>query len=203
MRWKELSWFAIVVIVFCVSAGDAFESYRLPNTTVPTHYDLFINTEFHNDDLDYNGTVKIVINVLEDTKQIVLHSSRSILVNVELKNDNQLPLAIVNFEFDNDREFLIVNTASVLSGGSQVVLEIDFLNSINRTDQAGFYRTTYTADDGTLKYAGVTQFQACDARSAFPCYDEPGLKTTFDVRIACGVDYHARSNAEIASISIL
>lgn len=203
MRWKELSWSAIVVIVLCVSASDAFESFRLPNTTVPSHYDLFINTEIHNDDLDYNGTVKIVINVLEDTKQIVLHSSRSTLVKVELKNDNQLPLAVVNHEFDLEREFLVVNTASVLPGGSLVVLEIDFLNSFNRTDQAGFYRTTYTADDGTLKYAGVTQFQACEARSAFPCYDEPGLKATFDVRIACGVDYHARSNGDIASISIL
>ncbi|XP_021712368.1 puromycin-sensitive aminopeptidase-like protein [Aedes aegypti] len=203
MKWKELSYLAVILLVICVPISEAFESFRLPNTTIPTHYDLFINTEIHNGDLDYNGTVKIAINILEDTKQIVLHSSRSTLVNVELTNDNQLPMKVINYELHNEREFLVVYTADVLKSGSRVVLAIDFLNSINRTDQAGFYRTSYTDDDGTLKYSGVTQFQACDARSAFPCYDEPGIKTTFDVRIACGIDYHARSNAEIASISIL
>ncbi|XP_062540207.1 aminopeptidase N-like [Armigeres subalbatus] len=202
MRWKKTCSSAIVIL-FCICVGDAFESFRLPNTTVPTHYDLFIDTEVHNDELDYNGTVKIHINVLEDTKQIVLHSSRSTLVNVHLKNNNQLPLRVINHDFDNEREFLVVNTADVLTGGSKVVLEVDFLNSLNRTDRSGFYRTSYTDSNDTLKYAGVTQFQACEARSAFPCYDEPGIKATFDVRIACGVNYHARSNAEIASIAML
>ncbi|XP_065073169.1 aminopeptidase N-like [Ochlerotatus camptorhynchus] len=201
MKWK--TFYLTVAILASMSICKAFESFRLPNSTIPTHYDLFIDTEIHNDNLDYNGTVKISINVLEDTKQIILHSSRSTLVELVLKDDNQLPITVINHEFEIEKEFLIVHVASALKNGSRVVLEIDFLNSINRTDQAGFYRTSYNDDNGTLKYAGLTQFQACEARSSFPCYDEPGIKATFDVRITCGVDYHARSNAEIASVAIL
>ncbi|XP_058449738.1 aminopeptidase N-like [Malaya genurostris] len=189
---------AIVSLTGC----QCFDSFRLPNHTIPVHYDLFINTDIHEGLLDYNGTVEIHLKVLENTQQIVLHSSRSTIVNITMKNSDYVPVRIVNFEFENEREFLIVNTASVLTTGSLIWLKIDFVNSIDRDDRSGFYRTSYNDNDGNLKYAGITQFQACDARSSFPCFDEPGIKATFDVRIACGAEYHARSNADIASISI-
>lgn len=190
-------------LVLGITVCEGFESYRLPNTTKPTHYDLFIDTNIHKGDLDYNGTVKIYIDILQDTKQLVLHSSRSTLVNVELKSSDLLNIPVVKFDTEIEKEFLIVHVASDLKNGSSVVLEIDFINSINRTDQAGFYQTSYTTDANVVKYAGLTQFQACEARSAFPCYDEPGIKTTFDLRITCGIDYHARANSEIASTTII
>ncbi|XP_058836987.1 uncharacterized protein LOC131693292 [Topomyia yanbarensis] len=193
----------LIVAILCLTGGTCFESFRLPNNTIPTHYNLFIDTNIHEGILEYNGTVEIHIKVLENTKQIVLHSSRSTLVDISLKNSEHVSIKIVNFEFEKEREFLILNTASMLTEGSTLWLKIDFINSIDRGDRSGFYRTTYNDDDGVLKYAGITQFQACEARSSFSCYDEPGIKATFDVRITCGVDYHARSNADIAGISIL
>lgn len=181
----------------------AFDTYRLPNQTVPTHYDLYLDTNLHLADLDYSGNVKIRIQVLESTSQIVLHSKRSEIVRLELRNSNQLAISLKSFEMDADKDFLIVNTKETLPAGSTYVLDIDFTNSLDRTDAAGFYRSSYVNAEGVTKFLGVTQFESTDARSAFPCFDEPGIKTTYSVQIACGLDYNARSNAPALGIQLL
>ena len=68
---------------------------------------------------------------------------------------------------------------------------------------AGFYRSKYkpvvtpaksVAFDGEHHYMFSTQFEACDARRAFPCFDEPNLKATFDFEIEIPDDQVALSN---------
>lgn len=68
---------------------------------------------------------------------------------------------------------------------------------------AGFYRSKYkpavtpspgTAKEGNDYYMFSTQFEACDARRAFPCFDEPNLKATFDFEIEIPEDQTALSN---------
>ena len=61
---------------------------------------------------------------------------------------------------------------------------------------AGFYRSKYTVD-GEVRYLATTQFEATDARRAFPCWDEPALKATFDVTLVVPHDRVAISNMPI------
>ncbi|XP_055532864.1 aminopeptidase N-like [Wyeomyia smithii] len=199
---------ALLLVSICSASpfGEGsreFLSYRLPNTTIPTHYNLYLDTNVHLGDFEYKGNVQISITVLEKTQQIVLHSTRSVIDRLELRNSNQLLMAIYEPEFDEDKEFLIVNTKESLAVGTNYVLDIDFTNSLDRTDRAGFYRSSYETTEGETRYLGVTQFQPCDARSAFPCYDEPGIKATFDVRIACGIEYTAKANAPALGVTLL
>ena len=74
---------------------------------------------------------------------------------------------------------------------------IDFKGTMNDA-MGGFYRARYkptvTPDPATPKddewhYMFSTQFEACDARRAFPCFDEPNLKAgfEFDIEIPDGL----------------
>jgi aminopeptidase N len=68
---------------------------------------------------------------------------------------------------------------------------------------AGFYRSKYKPTveaaksvprDDEYHYMFSTQFEACDARRTFPCFDEPNLKATFDFEIEIPDDQVALSN---------
>ena len=69
------------------------------------------------------------------------------------------------------------------------VLEIDY-DAPFAADLAGLYRVQ---EDGA--WYAYTQFESTDARRAFPCFDEPGFKTAFDVTITAPVGLTALSNS--------
>src|SRR5690606_15747608 len=59
----------------------------------------------------------------------------------------------------------------------------------------GFYRSTFTDSSGEEQVIATTQFEATDARRAFPCWDEPDLKAVFSVTLVVDADLAALSNA--------
>ncbi|XP_058811597.1 aminopeptidase N-like [Topomyia yanbarensis] len=183
------------------AAKSNFESFRLPNTSVPIHYDLFLDTNVNLNDPTFIGNVQIQLTILENTSQIVLHSSHNSINNVQLFNSNQLQLALVNTEPVIEREFLVINSKTTLAAGSNYRLVIDFSGKL-RDDLLGFYRSSYVDSAGSRQYIAVTQFEPSYARSAFPCYDEPGYRSTFSISISCGTNYKATSNMPIVGITI-
>lgn len=90
---------------------------------------------------------------------------------------------------------------------SDTVLEINFVGTMNNA-MAGFYRSKYkpavapsadTPKEGEFYYMLSTQFESCDARRAFPCFDEPNLKATFDFEIEVPKGQIALSNMPVKS----
>ena len=63
----------------------------------------------------------------------------------------------------------------------------------------GFYRSTYQGPDGNQRVMACTQFAPTDARRAFPCWDEPALKATFDFTFVVPKDKVALSNMPVKS----
>jgi aminopeptidase 2 len=64
---------------------------------------------------------------------------------------------------------------------------------------AGFYRSGYTRDDGSKGFMATTQMEPTSARRAFPCFDEPSLKATFDITLVADKNLTCLSNMEVAS----
>lgn len=84
----------------------------------------------------------------------------------------------------------------------KALLVINFSGTMNNV-MAGFYRSKYkpavTPAASVPKveeyhYMFSTQFESCDARRAFPCFDEPNLKASYDFEIEIPEDQVALSN---------
>lgn len=91
---------------------------------------------------------------------------------------------------------------------SKAALSIEFEGIINH-DMAGFYRSQYKPTvpaaasvprDDEWHYMMSTQFESTDARRAFPCFDEPNLKATFDFAIETPTDQVALGNMPVRDI---
>jgi len=107
-----------------------------------------------------------------------------------------------NISYNEKSHRAILGFPSTIPPSGHAVLEIHFTGTVNNA-MAGFYRSKYkpvvpaaksVPKDDEYHYMYSTQFESCDARRAFPCFDEPALKATFDFEIEIPEDQVALSN---------
>ncbi|KAF9148112.1 hypothetical protein BGX20_006449, partial [Mortierella sp. AD010] len=103
--------------------------------------------------------------------------------------------------FDENRETTTLTFESDLPKGP-AVLNINYSGILN-DKMAGFYRSSYKDADGNAKIMGVTQFEATEARRAFPCWDEPSAKATFSIKLVVPTELDALSNMPVEEITMV
>jgi len=96
---------------------------------------------------------------------------------------------------DEKKEELSIKLSQKIKG--KLVINLTFQGILNDR-LLGFYRSQYK-QGGKTKYLATTQFEAADARRAFPCWDEPEAKATFDISIIADNKFTAISNMPVKS----
>jgi aminopeptidase N len=86
----------------------------------------------------------------------------------------------------------LVVAKAIAAGPSTIQIRF---NGILNDELRGFY---LGKDEQGRKYA-VTQFEATDARRAFPSFDEPAYKATFDITVVADTKHVVLSNAKVLS----
>lgn len=178
----------------------ASQGYRLPDNIVPQTYNLRIDTNLDENNFDFEGTVKIKIQCLKATNKVILHSKELNIIEegVTLKqiavDNNTRDIPIASHQYAKENDFYIVMLNQRLAPGNTYWLSIPF-KGILTEGLAGYYRSSYfDRAANKTKWLSVTQFESTDARRAFPCFDEPGMKATFAISLAHRADLKAISN---------
>jgi aminopeptidase N len=143
-------------------------NYRLPNNTRPIKYNLFMTTDIHKDERDFEGKVEIQIKVLEDSDHITIHSRQIKINNVDLLNSSSsLIESNVTITYRQQVEFLIIKPTIPLLKGVIYWVVINYEGQL-RDDNMGFYRSTYIDKNGKEVPYAATKFEPHNARHAFP-----------------------------------
>ncbi|KAL6233896.1 hypothetical protein BDW75DRAFT_180445 [Aspergillus navahoensis] len=201
---------SITSIRHCSSEVRAMASKdrdTLPSVVKPAHYDISLFDLQFGGSWSYKGIVSITSKVNSPTREVVLNAKEIEVHHAKVLGRDGAELAKTSeITYDQKSERVTLGFPEELPR-SEIVVSISFTGTMNNA-MAGFYRSKYkpavkptsdTPKDGEFHYMLSTQFESCDARRAFPCFDEPNLKATFDFEIEVPKGQTAISNMPVKS----
>ena len=166
--------------------------YQLSNKIKPNNYNLSLTPDFNS--MTFSGKVVIELSIFEPTNQITMNAIELDLINSSISTDSGL-LSSNNFEYNEEKEQVTISFENTINE-SNAVLSVEFTGVLNDRLH-GFYRSSYEDENGNQKIMACTQFEPTDARRAFPCWDEPEIKSTFEIMLSVPKEMEAISNMPI------
>ncbi|MBS0154533.1 MAG: M1 family metallopeptidase [Nitrospira sp.] len=173
------------------------DPYRLPRHVIPTRYDLRLEPDLAA--AVFTGQVTIALTVKQTTQTILLNAVDLAIESVTIEGRQGQTLAS-SVELEPQTQRAMLTFGEPIQPG-ECRLHLSFHGKLN--DQLrGFYRSTYKNETGTVRTLAATQFEATDARRAFPCWDEPDFKAVFATTLVVDPALTAISNTSVLSESI-
>ncbi|OQW36756.1 MAG: hypothetical protein A4E19_21245 [Nitrospira sp. SG-bin1] len=173
------------------------DPYRLPRHVIPTRYDLRLEPDLATG--RFAGQATVLISVKHATRTILLNAVDLTIQSAVVERPNrQSRKASIEVEQQTQRARL--SFQETIDPG-EWKLAVSFEGTLN--DQLrGFYRSTYKDASGATHTLAATQFEATDARRAFPCWDEPDFKAVFAATLVIDPRLTAVSNTTVVAESM-
>lgn len=172
------------------------EEYRLPLTVTPDLYTITL-TPNYTDFATFNGEVEILVTATANASSISLHYDNMTIVERKVTDIDGNEFALVRDKYNNiTNMYTLTLSKDKLTNGTQYKIYFNYTGHL-LDDMAGFYRSSYKTADGEQRWLATTQFEPTDARRAFPCFDEPGLKANFQINIRRRINMTSISNAAL------
>ncbi|MEQ1794942.1 MAG: M1 family metallopeptidase [Nitrospira sp.] len=175
----------------------SLDPYRLPRHVVPHRYDLRLEPDLTT--AAFAGVSTIAVTVTQATTTVILNAVDLTVSSASVRTTagDQLDATI---EPDQAMQRCRLTFPRLIPVGESQ-LTLIFQGQLN--DQLrGFYRSTYKDQAGAPQTMAATQFEATDARRAFPCWDEPDFKAVFATTLVIDPRLTAVSNTAVVSESI-
>jgi len=175
---------AVCTLAFTVGAS----AQRLPDNVSPESYDLKFEPNLAS--ATFSGDEIIHVRLRRPASSITLHSAEIQFKEATITAGGSLQTASVSSDDKNETATLTVPNVIPADTADIHIRYTGILNDKLR----GFYLSATSR----RRYA-VTQFEATDARRAFPSFDEPAYKAVFRITLIVDKGDTAISNARIVS----
>ncbi len=162
--------------------------FHLGDASVPTRYHLRLAID--PEVLTFEGEVTIEVELAQALHTFWLHQKKLTILSAHFLRAGRT-IALKAVESKKDSELLgLVSTEELPPGSGQ--LRIRFRGELGTID--ALFRQF---QDG--RWYAYSDFEATDARAAFPCYDEPRFKVPWHIEVLAPADSLAFANSpEIA-----
>lgn len=174
----------------------------LPSSIIPERYDIKLKPDL--EAFTFTGEETVLVSTSpeleESCKEIKMHAKELCFVSASLKvvKTNGKDVEASAMDAEEIRMHLKSTTVTfvfpeAIPANSVLEVRIEFNGFLNN-QMAGFYRSSYNDIHGNSKIMASTQFEALDARRAFPCWDEPSRKAVFGISLVVPIHLTAMSN---------
>lgn len=155
----------------------------------PTHYNIRITPDFS--DFTFDGVTSLDIQSNRSVNEVTLNACdlkfhSCVLHQASTARD-------CAFDLLPDSQEVMIHLPEMITGDFALTIRY---SGVISDQYAGLYRSKYH-HDGQEKVMASTQFEASDARRAFPCFDRPDMKATFDIELVIDDELTAISNAAL------
>ncbi|KAF3852737.1 hypothetical protein F7725_006092 [Dissostichus mawsoni] len=146
---------------------------RLPADVYPVNYGLCLKPDLI--DFTFEGKLEAVVEVTQATNQIVMNCADIDIITASFAPQGGEEINATGFNYQNEDEKVTLSFPSALQKGAGT-LKVDFVGELN-DKMKGFYRSKYS------NAAGESATLPSHSSRAFPCWDEPAIKATFDITL--------------------
>jgi aminopeptidase N len=167
-------------------AAHPAKAQRLPQTVRPEHYTLALTPDLKA--ATFAGKETIDVTLAEAANSITLNAAEITFHTVTVTAGENTQTATVALDAEKEQATFSVPQQIPAGKATLTVAYTGILNDKLR----GFY----LSKTARRNYA-VTQFESTDARRAFPSFDEPAFKATYDISLAIDEGDTAISNSSI------
>jgi aminopeptidase N len=177
------TWLTHLLLILAAFEASAQEKFnfentpgKLPKTVVPRHYVIHLEPDL--EQMSTEGAEGVEIEVLKPSSQIVLNAVETQIWNASLAHGPSREE--LKPQFDAGNQLVKFTTSTPLQPGSYT-LSFSFRSKIS-SNSRGLFAQSYDLR-GKAESLLATQFEPADARRAFPCWDEPSYRATFQLSV--------------------
>lgn len=181
----------LILLSQACRAADAPPTFRLGETATPRQYRVHLVIDPAKESFD--GEVAIDLTINREASTIWLNGSE---LDVQSASWETTGNAVALSTTVQGRQFLGFTAPAPLAAG-EGTLRIRYRGRIDPLGTRGVFRQQERGE-----WYVVTQFEALSARRAFPCFDEPGWKTPWQITLDVPAGHGAFSNTPVAEESV-